>query len=57
MTPQRWRLRLGAGHLCRAEAEQLELAPGQIVWARPRHARVFENGGGPQTAELPLDQA
>ena len=36
----------------RSEAEQLELQQGQIVWARPRHAKVFENGGGPQTAEL-----
>jgi len=41
----------------RSEAEQLELQPGQIVWARPRHAKVFENGGGPQTAELTLSQA
>lgn len=40
----------------RAEAEQLELQPGQIVWARPRHAKVFENGSGAQTAELTLAQ-
>jgi sulfate transport system ATP-binding protein len=38
----------------RAEAEELELVAGQIVWARPRHAKVFENGGGPSTAELTL---
>ena len=38
----------------RAEAEEMELAEGQIVWARPRHARVFENGDGPRTAELTL---
>ena len=41
----------------RSEAEQLELQQGQIVWARPRHAKVFENGGGPQTAELTLSSA
>ncbi len=38
----------------RSEAEELELVAGQIVWARPRHAKVFEGGGGPATAELTL---
>lgn len=38
----------------RTEADELELAAGQIVWARPRRARVFENGSGPTTAELTL---
>ena len=38
----------------RSEADELELVAGQIVWARPRHAKVFENGGGPTTAELTL---
>ena len=37
----------------RAEAEELELVAGQIIWARPRRARVFE-GEGPKTAELSL---
>ena len=38
----------------RSEAEELELAAGQIVWVRPRHAKVFENGSRPATAELTL---
>ena len=40
--------------LTRIEAQQLELNEGQIIWARPRHARTFENGHGPSTAELTL---
>jgi sulfate transport system ATP-binding protein len=38
----------------RTEADELELVKGQIVWARPRHAKVFQNGDGPSTAELTL---
>jgi sulfate/thiosulfate transport system ATP-binding protein len=38
----------------RAEAEELELVEGQIVYIRPRKARVFEgtNGASPATEEL-----
>src|SRR4051794_4882108 len=38
--------------ITRAEAQQLELAEGQIVYARPSRARVFEEDGVPVTAEL-----
>ena len=35
-----------------AEAELMELAAGQIVYARPRHAKVFEPNGESRTEEL-----
>ncbi len=35
-----------------AEAELMELAAGQIVYARPRHAKVFEPSGASRTEEL-----
>jgi sulfate transport system ATP-binding protein len=38
--------------LTRGEAQQLELAEGQIVYARPSRARVFDDSGEPSTAEL-----
>ena len=38
--------------ITRAEAQQLELAEGQIVYARPSRARVFDDSGSPSTAEL-----
>ena len=38
--------------MTRAEAELLELADGQIVYARPRRAKVFEPNGEPRTEEL-----
>jgi sulfate transport system ATP-binding protein len=38
--------------ITRAEAQQLELVEGQIVYARPSRARVFEDEGPPSTAEL-----
>jgi sulfate transport system ATP-binding protein len=38
--------------LTRAEAQQMELAEGQIVYARPSRARVFDDSGSPSTAEL-----
>src|SRR3954447_9120110 len=38
--------------LTRSQAEELELAQGQIVYARPSHARVFDEEGEPTTAEL-----
>jgi len=38
----------------RAEAEELELEQGQIIFARPNRARVFENGSEPGTA--PTDE-
>jgi sulfate transport system ATP-binding protein len=38
----------------RAEAEELELEAGQIVYARPSRARVFDDANGPRTAELSL---
>ena len=38
----------------RAEAEELELEQGQIIFARPNRAKVFENGSGPGTA--PTDE-
>ena len=38
--------------LTRAEAQQLELAEGQIVYARPSRARVFDDSGSPSTEEL-----
>jgi sulfate/thiosulfate transport system ATP-binding protein len=37
----------------RAEAEQLELEEGQIVYARPSRAKTFDENG-PQTGELKL---
>jgi sulfate/thiosulfate transport system ATP-binding protein len=37
--------------ITRSEAEQLEIEPGQIVYARPSRARVFDERG-PRTAEL-----
>jgi sulfate transport system ATP-binding protein len=40
--------------LTRAEAQQLELAEGQIVYARPSRARVFDENGSPETAELAI---
>ena len=33
-------------------AEELELTQGMIVYARPSHARVFDEEGEPSTAEL-----
>ena len=38
--------------MTRAEAELLELVDGQIVYARPRRAKVFEANGDPRTEEL-----
>jgi sulfate transport system ATP-binding protein len=38
--------------MTRTEAELMELAEGQIVYARPRRAKVFEPNGGPSTKEL-----
>jgi len=38
--------------MTRDEAEVLELADGQIVYARPRRAKVFEPNGEPRTEEL-----
>src|SRR5436190_16701504 len=38
--------------LSRAQAQELELAQGQIVYARPSRARVFDEEGEPSTAEL-----
>ena len=38
--------------MTRAEADLLELADGQIVYARPRRAKVFEPNGDPRTEEL-----
>jgi sulfate/thiosulfate transport system ATP-binding protein len=38
--------------MTRADAELLELAEGQIVYARPRRARVFEPNGDSSTEEL-----
>jgi sulfate/thiosulfate transport system ATP-binding protein len=35
-----------------AEAELMELAAGQIVYVRPRHAKVFEPNGESRTDEL-----
>ena len=35
-----------------AEAELMELAEGQIVYARPRRSKVFEPNGEPSTKEL-----
>ncbi len=35
-----------------AEAELMELTEGQIVYARPRRAKVFEPNGEPSTQEL-----
>jgi sulfate transport system ATP-binding protein len=40
--------------LTRAEAQQLELAEGQIVYARPSRARVFDENGTPETAEMAI---
>jgi sulfate transport system ATP-binding protein len=38
--------------MTRNEADLLELTDGQIVYARPRRAKVFEPNGGPRTEEL-----
>jgi sulfate transport system ATP-binding protein len=38
--------------LSRAQAQELELTQGQIVYARPSRARVFDEEGEPSTAEL-----
>jgi sulfate transport system ATP-binding protein len=38
--------------LTRAQAEELELREGMIIYARPSHARVFDEEGEPSTAEL-----
>jgi sulfate transport system ATP-binding protein len=38
--------------LTKAQADELELAQGQIVYARPSHAKVFDDEGEPSTAEL-----
>jgi sulfate transport system ATP-binding protein len=38
--------------LSRIQAQELELAQGQIVYARPSRARVFDEEGEPSTAEL-----
>ena len=35
-----------------AEAELMELRDGQIVYVRPRRAKVFEPNGEPSTKEL-----
>jgi sulfate transport system ATP-binding protein len=37
--------------MTRAEAEELELAESQIVYARPRRAKVFEPNSEPRTEE------
>jgi sulfate transport system ATP-binding protein len=38
--------------MTREEADLLELSDGQIVYARPRRAKVFEANGDPRTEEL-----
>jgi sulfate/thiosulfate transport system ATP-binding protein len=38
--------------LSRTQAQELELRQGQIVYARPSRARVFDEEGEPSTAEL-----
>jgi len=38
--------------MTRAEADLLELVDGQIVYVRPRRAKVFEPNGDPRTEEL-----
>ena len=38
--------------MTRDEADLLELTDGQIVYVRPRRAKVFEPNGGPRTEEL-----
>jgi sulfate transport system ATP-binding protein len=38
--------------MTRDEADLLELADGQIVYARPRRAKVFEANGDARTEEL-----
>ncbi len=38
--------------LTKAQVSELELAQGQIVYARPSHAKVFDDEGEPSTAEL-----
>jgi sulfate transport system ATP-binding protein len=41
--------------ISRWEAEELELSEGQIVYARPRRAKVFDgNGSRPRTEEIQL---
>ena len=54
--PRRARPRRRASNLwaqiTQAEAEQLELAEGQIVYVRPSRAKVFDRNGRPTTEEL-----
>ena len=38
--------------ITQAEAEQLELEKGQIVYVRPSRAKVFDRNGRPTTEEL-----
>jgi sulfate/thiosulfate transport system ATP-binding protein len=38
--------------LTHAQAEELELADGQIVYARPSRGKVFDGNGAPRTEEL-----
>jgi sulfate/thiosulfate transport system ATP-binding protein len=38
--------------MTRAEADLLELVDGQIVYVRPRRAKVFEPNGDPRTEEI-----
>ena len=38
--------------LTRSQAEELEISQGQIMYARPSRARVFDEEGEPSTAEL-----
>ena len=38
--------------MTREEADLLELSDGQIVYTRPRRAKVFEGNGDPRTEEL-----
>jgi sulfate transport system ATP-binding protein len=40
--------------LTRAQAEELELTEGQIVYARPSRAKVFDENGAPRTEEVSL---
>jgi sulfate/thiosulfate transport system ATP-binding protein len=40
--------------LTRLQAEELELADGQIVYASPSRAKVFDGNGEPRTEELAL---
>jgi hypothetical protein len=38
--------------MTRDEADLLELTDGQIVYVRPRRAKVFEPNGDPRTEEI-----